>query len=235
LKEFPAVNGEISGEDIIYKNYYDIGVAVSAPQGLVVPVLRDADSMSMADVEKAIADMGTRARDGKLSMDEMMGGTFTITNGGTFGSMLSTPILNAPQSAILGMHKIQERPMALNGQVVVRPMMYVALSYDHRIIDGKEAVSFLVRVKDAIEDPQRPLIDEVNFPKNKEAIDRLNDQMQKNGRDLRFSMDKELDRPIITVKSSQTGEVVRQIPNEVVIKIAHNIENVKGMLHNKSI
>jgi len=160
LNEFPAVNGEISGEDIIYKNYYDIGVAVSAPQGLVVPVLRDADSMSMADVEKAIADMGTRARDGKLSMDEMMGGTFTITNGGTFGSMLSTPILNAPQSAILGMHNIVQRPVVMkDGTIKARPVMYLAMSYDHRIIDGREAVSTLVRIKEAIEDPQRLLLD----------------------------------------------------------------------------
>ncbi len=160
LKEFPAVNAEISGDDIIYKNYYDIGVAVSAPQGLVVPVLRDADTLSMADIEKKIADMGTRAREGKLSMDEMTGGTFTITNGGIFGSMLSTPILNAPQSAILGMHNIVQRPVVMkDGSIKARPVMYLALSYDHRIIDGREAVSTLVRIKDAIEDPQRLLLD----------------------------------------------------------------------------
>lgn len=159
LKDFPAVNAEIDGEDIVYKNFYDIGVAVSTPTGLVVPVIRDADQKNFADIEGTIVDLGTRARDGKLSMDEMMGGSFTITNGGVFGSLLSTPIINPPQSAILGMHKIQERPMAVNGEVKVRPMMYLALSYDHRIIDGKEAVSFLVRMKDAIEDPQRLLLD----------------------------------------------------------------------------
>lgn len=159
LKDFPAVNAEIDGEDIVYKNFYDIGVAVSTPNGLVVPVIRDADQKNFADIEGTIVDLGTRARDGKLSMDEMMGGSFTITNGGVFGSLLSTPIINPPQSAILGMHKIQERPMAVNGEVKVRPMMYLAMSYDHRIIDGKEAVSFLVRVKDAIEDPQRLLLD----------------------------------------------------------------------------
>ncbi len=159
LKDFPAVNAEIDGEDIVYKNFYDIGVAVSTPTGLVVPVIRDADQKNFADIEGTIVDLGTRARDGKLSMDEMMGGSFTITNGGVFGSLLSTPIINPPQSAILGMHKIQERPMAVNGEVKVRPMMYLAMSYDHRIIDGKEAVSFLVRVKDAIEDPQRLLLD----------------------------------------------------------------------------
>lgn len=159
LKDFPAVNAEIDGTDIVYKNYYDIGVAVSTPTGLVVPVLRDADEKNMATIEQEIVSLGTRARDGKLSMDELQGGTFTITNGGVFGSLLSTPIINPPQSAILGMHKIQERPMAVKGQVVIRPMMYLALSYDHRIIDGKEAVSFLVRIKDAIEDPQRLLLD----------------------------------------------------------------------------
>lgn len=159
LKDFPAVNAEIDGEDIVYKNFYDIGVAVSTPTGLVVPVIRDADQKNFADIEGTIVDLGTRARDGKLSMDEMMGGSFTITNGGVFGSLLSTPIINPPQSAILGMHKIQERPMAVNGEVKVCPMMYLALSYDHRIIDGKEAVSFLVRMKDAIEDPQRLLLD----------------------------------------------------------------------------
>jgi 2-oxoglutarate dehydrogenase E2 component (dihydrolipoamide succinyltransferase) len=160
LKEFPSVNAEIDGEDIIYKNYYDIGVAVSTPQGLVVPVLRNADELSMAEIEKAIMDLGVRARDGKLKMEEMTGGTFTITNGGVFGSLLSTPILNTPQSGILGMHKIQQRPMVTkDGKIEARPMMYLAHSYDHRIIDGREAVSFLVRVKDAIEDPQRLLLE----------------------------------------------------------------------------
>lgn len=160
LKEFPSVNAEISGDEIIYKNYYDIGVAVSTPQGLIVPVVRDADALSMAGVEAKIVELGGKARDGKLSMDEMQGGTFTITNGGVFGSLLSTPILNAPQSAILGMHKIQERPMVMkDGSIKARPMMYLALSYDHRIIDGREAVSTLVRIKEAIEDPQRLLLD----------------------------------------------------------------------------
>ncbi len=160
LKEFPAVNAEISGTDIIYKNYYDIGVAVSTPQGLVVPVLRDADEKSFADVEGGIVDLGKKARDGKLSMDEMTGGTFTITNGGIFGSVLSTPILNAPQSGILGMHNITQRPVVMpDGSIQARPMMYLALSYDHRIVDGREAVSFLVRIKQAIEDPQRLLLD----------------------------------------------------------------------------
>ena len=159
LQEFPAVNAEISGTDIIYKNYYNIGVAVSTPQGLIVPVLRDADQKSMADVEKEIIDMGGRARDGKLGVEEMLGGTFTITNGGVFGSLMSTPILNAPQSAILGMHKIQQRPMVMpDGSVEARPMMYLALSYDHRIIDGRESVSFLVKIKEAIEDPQRLIL-----------------------------------------------------------------------------
>ena len=160
LKEFPAVNAEIDGTDIIYKNYYDIGVAVSTPQGLVVPVIRDADQLSMAEIEAKIVDLGTRARDGKLSIDEMTGGTFTITNGGIFGSMLSTPILNAPQSGILGMHNIVQRPMVMpNGDIKARPMMYLAHSYDHRIIDGREAVSFLVRIKNAIEDPSRLVLD----------------------------------------------------------------------------
>ena len=160
LKEFPAVNAEINGDDIIYKNYYDIGVAVSTPQGLIVPVLRGADELSMADIEKKIVDLGTRARDGKLTLDEMTGGTFTITNGGVFGSLMSTPILNTPQSGILGMHKIQQRPMVMkDGKIEARPMMYLAHSYDHRIIDGRDAVSFLVRVKEAIEDPQRLLLD----------------------------------------------------------------------------
>ncbi len=159
LKEIPSVNGEIDGDDIVYKNYYDIGVAVSAPQGLVVPVLRDADAMGFADIEKGINDLGRRARDGKLAMDDLTGGTFTISNGGVFGSLMSTPILNPPQSGILGMHKIQPRPMAMGDGVAVRPMMYLALSYDHRIIDGREAVTFLVRVKNFIEDPQRLLLD----------------------------------------------------------------------------
>jgi 2-oxoglutarate dehydrogenase E2 component (dihydrolipoamide succinyltransferase) len=159
LKEFPAVNAEIDGDDLIYKNFYDLSVAVSTPNGLVVPVLRDVDQKSFAEIENGIADLGKRASDGKLSMAEMQGGTFTITNGGVFGSLMSTPILNAPQSGILAMHSIKERPMAVNGQVVIRPMMYIALSYDHRVIDGREAVSFLVRIKDAIEDPQRLLLD----------------------------------------------------------------------------
>lgn len=159
LREFPAVNGEIDGDDIVYKNHYDVGVAVGTEQGLVVPVLRDADQMGFADIEKSIADFGKRARDGKLSMDEMAGGTFTITNGGIYGSMLSTPILNAPQSGILGMHNIVERPVVVDGEIAVRPMMYIALSYDHRIVDGREAVSFLVRVKQCIEDPQRIMLD----------------------------------------------------------------------------
>lgn len=160
LREFPAVNAEIAGDEIIYKNYYDVSVAVSAPQGLVVPVVRDCDAKSMARIEKDIMDLGARARDGKLGMSDMTGGTFTITNGGIFGSLMSTPIINPPQVAILGMHKIQERPMVMkDGSIKARPMMYLALSYDHRIIDGREAVSFLVRVKEAIEDPQRLLLD----------------------------------------------------------------------------
>ncbi len=160
LKEFPAVNAEIQGDEIVYKNYYDLGVAVSTPQGLVVPVVKSCDEKSMAQIEKDIIDVGTRAKDGKLAIEEMMGGTFTITNGGIFGSLLSTPILNTPQSGILGMHKIQQRPIVMpNGEIKARPMMYLALSYDHRIIDGREAVSFLVRIKDAIEDPQRLLLD----------------------------------------------------------------------------
>ena len=160
LKEFPAVNAEINGDDIIYKNYYDLGVAVSTPQGLVVPVVKDCDTKNMAQIEKDIADMGARAKDGKLSMDEMKGGTFTITNGGIFGSMLSTPILNHPQVAILGMHNIVQRPVVMpDGSIQARPIMYVAMSYDHRIIDGKEAVSFLVRIKQAIEDPQRLVLE----------------------------------------------------------------------------
>ena len=161
LKDFPALNSEISGDEIIYKNYYDIGVAVSTPQGLVVPVLRDADTLSMAQIEAKIADLGTRARDGKLSLDEMVGGTYTITNGGVFGSLLSTPILNTPQSGILGMHAIQKRPVVCpkTGAIVAKPMMYLAQSYDHRIVDGREAVGSLVRIKQAIEDPQRLLLD----------------------------------------------------------------------------
>ena len=159
LKDIPAVNAEIEGSDLIYKNHYDIGVAVGTERGLVVPVVRDADQMSLAGVEKAIADLGKQARDGALSLDQLQGGTFTISNGGVYGSLMSTPILNAPQSGILGMHKIQERPVAVGGQVVIRPMMYLALSYDHRVVDGKEAVTFLVRVKDYIEDPQRLLLD----------------------------------------------------------------------------
>jgi 2-oxoglutarate dehydrogenase E2 component (dihydrolipoamide succinyltransferase) len=159
LKQSPEVNAEINGDEIIYKNYYDIGVAVSAPQGLVVPIVRDADQLSFADVEKEIGRLGMRARDGKLTIDEMTGGTFTISNGGIFGSLMSTPILNSPQTGILGMHKIQDRPVAINGQVVIRPMMYIALSYDHRLIDGREAVTFLVRIKENIENPERLLLD----------------------------------------------------------------------------
>lgn len=159
LKEIPAVNAEIDGTEIIYKNHYDIGIAVSSPQGLVVPVLRSADQLSFSQIEKNITELGKRAKEGKLSMQDLTGGTFTITNGGVFGSLMSTPILNPPQSGILGMHKIQERPMAVNGQVEIRPMMYVALTYDHRLIDGREAVTFLVRVKECIEDPERILLD----------------------------------------------------------------------------
>ena len=159
LKEVPEVNAEIDGTDIVYKNFVHMGVAAGTPTGLVVPVIRDADSMSFAAIEKAIAEKGKRARDGKLSMEEMQGGTFTISNGGVYGSLMSSPILNPPQSGILGMHKIQDRPMAINGQVVIRPMMYLALSYDHRIVDGKGAVTFLVRVKEALEDPRRLLMD----------------------------------------------------------------------------
>ena len=159
LHEIPAVNAEIDGTDIIYKNHYDIGVAVGTDKGLVVPVLRDADTLSLAGIEKGIGALGKAARDGSLTMDQMQGGTFTITNGGTYGSLMSTPILNAPQSGILGMHNIVQRPMAINGEVKIRPMMYLALSYDHRIVDGKEAVTFLVRVKELLEDPQRALLD----------------------------------------------------------------------------
>ena len=159
LKEFPAVNAEIEGDEIIYKNFVHMGIAVGGPSGLVVPVLRNADQLSFAAIEKAIGDFGKRARDGALKLDELTGGSFTITNGGIYGSLMSTPILNPPQSGILGMHKIQDRPMAVGGKVEIRPMMYLALSYDHRIVDGKEAVSFLVRMKDAIEDPRRLMLD----------------------------------------------------------------------------
>ena len=159
LKDIPAVNAEIDGGDLIYKNYYHIGVAVGTEKGLVVPVVRDADQKSLAEIEKTIADLGRRARDGALRIEEMQGGTFTITNGGVYGSLMSTPILNAPQSGILGMHKIQERPMVVAGKIEPRPMMYLALSYDHRIVDGREAVTFLVRVKDLLEDPARMVLD----------------------------------------------------------------------------
>jgi 2-oxoglutarate dehydrogenase E2 component (dihydrolipoamide succinyltransferase) len=159
LKRFPAVNASLQGTDIVYHGYYDIGVAVSSERGLVVPVLRDTDRMNLAEVEKNIIDYGKKARDGKLGIDDMTGGTFTISNGGVFGSLLSTPILNPPQTAILGMHKIQDRPMAVDGQVVILPMMYLALSYDHRLIDGKEAVSFLVTIKELVEDPALLLLD----------------------------------------------------------------------------
>jgi 2-oxoglutarate dehydrogenase E2 component (dihydrolipoamide succinyltransferase) len=159
LKDIPAVNAEIDGTDIIYKNYYHIGVAVGTERGLVVPVLREADRMSLAEIETAIADFGARARDGRLGLEEMQGGTFTISNGGIYGSLLSTPILNAPQSGILGMHRIEERAVVRDGQIVARPMMYLALSYDHRLVDGKEAVTFLVQIKDAIEDPKRLVLD----------------------------------------------------------------------------
>jgi 2-oxoglutarate dehydrogenase E2 component (dihydrolipoamide succinyltransferase) len=159
LKEIPAVNAEIDGTDLVYKNYYHIGVAVGTDKGLVVPVVRDADRLSLAEIEKKIGDLGRRARDGQLKIEEMMGGTFTITNGGVYGSLMSTPILNAPQSGILGMHKIQERPVAIVGKVEIRPMMYLALSYDHRVVDGQQAVTFLVRVKEVLEDPSRLVLD----------------------------------------------------------------------------
>ena len=159
LKEVPEVNAEIDGTDVVYKNYVHMGVAVGTPSGLVVPVVRDADQMGFAAIEKKIAELGIRARDGKLSMAEMQGGSFTISNGGVYGSLMSSPILNPPQSGILGMHKIQDRPVVVNGQIVIRPMMYLALSYDHRIVDGKGAVTFLVRVKEALEDPRRLLMD----------------------------------------------------------------------------
>ena len=158
LKRFPAVNASIDGQDVVYHGYQDIGVAVSTEDGLVVPVLRDADFMSLADIEAAVSDLGLKARDNKLSIEDMTGGTFTVTNGGVFGSLMSTPILNPPQTGILGMHKIQERPMVIDGEIVVLPMMYLALSYDHRLIDGKTAVQFLVAVKNLIEDPARILL-----------------------------------------------------------------------------
>ncbi|HWU56180.1 MAG TPA: 2-oxoglutarate dehydrogenase complex dihydrolipoyllysine-residue succinyltransferase, partial [Rhizomicrobium sp.] len=159
LKELPNINAEIEGDNIIYKNYYDIGIAVSTERGLVVPVVRDADHLSLAGIEKAIGDFGLRARDNKLKLEELQGGTFSITNGGVFGSLMSTPILNSPQSGILGMHKIQPRPMAIGDKIEIRPMMYLALSYDHRIVDGREAVTFLVKVKENLEDPQRMILD----------------------------------------------------------------------------
>ena len=159
LKEIPAVNAEIDGADLVYKNYYHLGIAVGTDKGLIVPVVRDCDKLSVAGIEKAIADLGKRARDGQLKLEDLQGGTFTITNGGIYGSLMSTPILNAPQSGILGMHKIQERPVAIGGKIEIRPMMYLALSYDHRVVDGKEAVTFLVRVKEALEDPARLVLD----------------------------------------------------------------------------
>ena len=159
LKEIPAVNAEIDGADLVYKNYYHVGIAVGTDKGLIVPVVRDADKLSIAEIEKTISDLGKRARDGRLKLEELQGGTFTITNGGIYGSLMSTPILNSPQSGILGMHKIQERPVAVGGKVEIRPMMYLALSYDHRIVDGREAVTFLVRVKEALEDPARLVLD----------------------------------------------------------------------------
>jgi 2-oxoglutarate dehydrogenase E2 component (dihydrolipoamide succinyltransferase) len=159
LKELPAVNAEIDGEDVVYKNHYDIGVAVGTEQGLVVPVVRDADRMSFAEIEKTIAEYGRKARDGKLRIEELSGGTFTISNGGIYGSLMSTPILNPPQSGILGMHKIERRPVAVGDKIEIRPMMYVALSYDHRLVDGREAVTFLVRLKECVEDPSRLLFE----------------------------------------------------------------------------
>lgn len=158
LKKFPLINASVDGTDIVYHGFFDIGIAVSSPRGLVVPILRDVDTLSFADIENQIIEFGQKARDSKLTIEELTGGTFTITNGGIFGSLLSTPIINPPQSAILGMHRIQERPVAENGQVVIRPMMYLALSYDHRIIDGREAVQFLVAIKDHLEDPARLLL-----------------------------------------------------------------------------
>jgi 2-oxoglutarate dehydrogenase E2 component (dihydrolipoamide succinyltransferase) len=159
LQAYPAVNAEIDGDEIVYKHYYDIGVAVGMPSGLVVPVVRNADQLTFAEIEKTINDLGARARDGQLAMEELVGGTFTISNGGVYGSLMSAPILNPPQVGILGMHKIQERPVAINGEIKIRPMMYLALSYDHRIVDGREAVSFLVRIKECIEDPERLMLD----------------------------------------------------------------------------
>jgi len=159
LKRYPTVNASIDGSDIVYHGFYDIGVAVSTDRGLVVPILRDADKMSMAEIEAKIGEYANKARSGKLTLEEMQGGTFTITNGGVFGSLLSTPILNSPQSAILGMHKIDQRPVVENGQIVIRPMMYVAMSYDHRIIDGKDSVTFLVAIKELLEDPSRLLLE----------------------------------------------------------------------------
>jgi 2-oxoglutarate dehydrogenase E2 component (dihydrolipoamide succinyltransferase) len=159
IRDIPSVNGSIEGDEIVYRDYLDVSIAVSAPKGLVVPVIRNAQAMSFAEIEKTIAEYGKKAKEGTLTLDEMQGGTFTISNGGVFGSLLSTPILNPPQSGVLGMHRIEQRPIAINGQVVIRPMMYLALSYDHRLVDGREAVTFLVRVKEAIEDPTRLLID----------------------------------------------------------------------------
>jgi 2-oxoglutarate dehydrogenase E2 component (dihydrolipoamide succinyltransferase) len=159
LHDVPTVNAEIDGDDIVYRNYYNIGVAVGTDRGLVVPVVRDADRLSFAAVERAIAEFGRKARDGQLKIEDMQGGTFTVSNGGVYGSLMSTPILNAPQSGILGMHKILERPVVVNGSILARPMMYLALSYDHRLVDGKDAVTFLVRVKEMIEDPQRMMLD----------------------------------------------------------------------------
>lgn len=159
LKRFPEVNASIDGDDIVYHNYFDVSIAVSTPRGLVTPVLRDTDTMSLADIEKAVRDLAIKGRDGKLTVADMTGGNFTVTNGGVFGSLMSTPILNLPQSAILGMHAIKDRPMAVNGQVEILPMMYLALSYDHRIVDGRESVGFLVAIKDFLEDPTRLLLD----------------------------------------------------------------------------
>jgi 2-oxoglutarate dehydrogenase E2 component (dihydrolipoamide succinyltransferase) len=158
LKKFPVINASIDGKDIVYHGYFDIGIAVSATRGLVVPIIRNADTMSFAEIEAKVAEYGQKARDSKLTIDELTGGTFTITNGGTFGSLLSTPILNPPQSAILGMHKIQDRPMAVDGEVIILPIMYLALSYDHRIVDGRDAVQFLVTIKNLLEDPSRLLL-----------------------------------------------------------------------------
>jgi 2-oxoglutarate dehydrogenase E2 component (dihydrolipoamide succinyltransferase) len=159
LQEMPAVNAEIDGNDLVFKDYYHLGIAVGTDKGLVVPVVRDCDRLGIADIEKSIAELGRRAREGKLKIEEMQGGTFTITNGGVYGSLMSTPILNAPQSGILGMHKIQDRPMVVGGKIEIRPMMYLALTYDHRVVDGKEAVTFLVRIKEALEEPARLVLD----------------------------------------------------------------------------